>query len=372
MIIEEYIIIGIGYRNLNHFKKLGYDAKVGDDISVLSTHLSETSNIIIHAKCDICGEEIELKKTNYTKSLKSHNYYCCQKCTIIKVKKTFLEKYGVENVFQNEEIKDKIKEFNLEKYGVDNYTKTDEYKEKTLRTNLKKYGTEYTFQSDEVKEKIKKSILNKYGVEYISQSEKIKNKIKNTNIERYGNKCVASSEKFKKSIFNKYGVEYVFQSEEIKDKVKKTNLERYGFEIPMKNEEIKEKYRKSIFEKYGCIHPMQNDKIFEKTLKNSYQTKYFNTLKYKGTYELDFIKRYEYLNIQNCKSIDYFYDDKKRKYFPDFYYEEKNLIIEIKSDYTYNIFLEKNLAKQEACLEQGFNFIFIIDKDYKEFDDFFI
>ena len=370
MIIEEYILIGVGYRNLKHLTVLGYDAKVGMNISVLSTHLCETSNTIIHAKCDICSEETQLKKTNYTKSLKSHNYYCCPKCAIYKVKETFLKKYGVNNVFQLESIKDKIKETNIEKYGVKSPQQSDEIKKKTEETNLKKYGVSHTFQSVEVKEKIKKSILNKYGVEYISQSEKIKNKIKKTNIERYGVECVASSEKFKKSIFNRYGVEYVFQSEEIKDKVKKTNLERYGFEIPMRNEEIKEKYRKSIFEKYGCIHPMQNDKIFEKTLKNSYQTKYFNNLKYKGTYELNFIKRYEYLNIQNCKSIDYFYDDKKRKYFPDFYYEEKNLIIEIKSDYTYNIFLEKNLAKQEACLEQGFNFIFIIDKDYKEFDDF--
>ena len=74
MIIEEYIIIGVSSRNLKHLKEFGYDAKVGDDISVLSTHLSETSNIIIHAKCDICDEETQLKKTNYTKSLKSHNY----------------------------------------------------------------------------------------------------------------------------------------------------------------------------------------------------------------------------------------------------------------------------------------------------------
>lgn len=109
MIIEEYIVIEIGYRNINYFKKLGYDAVFGVNISVLSTHLSKTSNTVIHAKCDICGEVIELKKTNYTKSLKSHNYYCCQKCASYKVKKTFLEKYGVDNVFQLKEIKDKIK-----------------------------------------------------------------------------------------------------------------------------------------------------------------------------------------------------------------------------------------------------------------------
>jgi len=30
--------------------------------------------------------------------------------------------------------------------------------------------------------------------------------------------------------------------------------------------------------------------------------------------------------------------------------------------------LDKNLAKQEACLEQGYNFIFIKNKNYEEFD----
>ena len=280
MIIEEYIIIGIGYRNLNHFKKLGYDAKFGDDISVLSTHLSETSNTIIHAKCDSCGEETELKKTNYTKSLKCHNYYCCQKCSIDKITKTNLEKYGVENTFQYDKFKEKIKITNLINLGVENPQQSDEIKKKTSKTNFERYGTEYTFQSEEIKDKIKKTLLIKYGVEHPMKSEEIKNKIKKTNLDRYGVECVASSEKFKKSIFNRYGVEYV-------------------------------------------IHPMQNDKIFEKTLKNSYQTKYFNNLKYKGTYELNFIKRYEYLNIQNCKSIDYFYDDKKENIFQIFIMKKK-------------------------------------------------
>ena len=31
--------------------------------------------------------------------------------------------------------------------------------------------------------------------------------------------------------------------------------------------------------------------------------------------------------------------------------------------------LEKNLAKQKACIDQGYNFIFIINKNYNEFDN---
>jgi hypothetical protein len=32
--------------------------------------------------------------------------------------------------------------------------------------------------------------------------------------------------------------------------------------------------------------------------------------------------------------------------------------------------LNKNTAKKEKCIKLGFNFIFIIDKDYKEFEYF--
>ena len=65
MIIEEYIIIGVGSRNITHLKEFGYDAKYGVDILILSTHLPKTSNTIIHAKCDACGEKTKLKKTTY-------------------------------------------------------------------------------------------------------------------------------------------------------------------------------------------------------------------------------------------------------------------------------------------------------------------
>lgn len=74
-------------------------------------------------------------------------------------KKTNLEKYGVENVFQNKDIRNKIEE-----------------------TNIKKYGFKNPFQSEEIKNKIKSTNLKKYGVEYITQSKEYKDKSFNTNV----------------------------------------------------------------------------------------------------------------------------------------------------------------------------------------------
>jgi len=42
------------------------------------------------------------------------------------------------------------------------------------------------------------------------------------------------------------------------------------------------------------------------------------------------------------------------------------LIVEIKSSYTYELEKEKNEAKKEATINNGFNFIFVINKDYSE------
>jgi len=101
--------------------------------------------------------------------------------------------------------------------------------------------------------------------------------------------------------------------------------------------------------------------------------KYLDTiLHYQSTYELDFLNKYfnKYI-IENGKSIYYIFNNEKRLYMSDFYLPEYNLIIEIKSSYTYNKELNKNLCKQNEALK-AYNFLFIINKDYTEFEKFII
>jgi hypothetical protein len=84
--------------------------------------------------------------------------------------------------------------------------------ERRKQTNLAKYGHENAFGSDQIKEKIKRINLEKYGVENPMQNKEVKEKLQNTFIEKYG--CP---------------VPLVGNAEVLK-KVKKTNLERYGRE----------------------------------------------------------------------------------------------------------------------------------------------
>ncbi|HRW22403.1 MAG TPA: hypothetical protein P5509_10555 [Bacteroidales bacterium] len=64
--------------------------------------------------------------------------------------------------------------------------------------------------------------------------------------------------------------------------------------------------------------------------------------------------------INEIGIIKYYFDNALRNYFPDIYIKSTNTIIEVKSQWTFNKWKEKNLAKEQACLQQGFNFEFMI------------
>ena len=95
-------------------------------------------------------------------------------------------------------------------------------------------------------------------------------------------------------------------------------------------------------------------------------------LTYQGTYELDFIE-YCYMNnieIQNGQRIPYIFGGVNKKYYADFYLPKFNLIIEIKSIWTYNLAVAQNEAKKQICLDNGYLFMFLFDKNYTEFENF--
>ena len=60
-------------------------------------------------------------------------------------------------------------------------------------------------------------------------------------------------------------------------------------------------------------------------------------------------------------------DNKKHRYYPDLYIPKDNLIIEVKSQWTYNSqqkWYNTNLLKRQACIAAGYKFKFMIfDKD---------
>lgn len=320
MILTKEVEIKINQFNYHHYERLGYDTNGKESIIVDINYISKSSSIKIESKCDVCGKIKSLQYRKYNKNISHGGYYACS---------NFCAKNKVEN------------------------------------TNLEKYGSKYPLQSTEKINELKEYFTNKYGVDNPSKIKEVCMKREQTMLERYDVKTnIILPETHKKAIESS-------KSSDSKLKRKNTLMEKYGFDNSMKSKEVYDKFKKTNIEKYGVEFPAQNTKIFEKTQKSQLKLKSYKNINYQGTYELDFLIFCDKNNLLNrvskSETIKYLFNESEKKYHPDFYIKDINLIIEIKSDYYYNLFLEKNLSKEKSSLEQGFDFIFIIDKDYTEF-----
>ena len=242
-------------------------------------------------KCKICGKETK------------NNMYCSFKCRDIarhdrswkKVKcKTCGKIYEVRNrsvsMFCSNECTSKDPDINakrvatmkktcLEKYGVESHTQTDKYKEEYKKRMNEQYGVDSYFQTDECKQKVKNTMNERYGVDYAQQSPEIKKKTKKVFKEKHGGYPM-ETEVFKNNMINKYGVDNPMKMDQCLDKARKTNLERYGVETPLADTD---KQKKALFDKYGVINISQVSYVKEKALQTRYKTTYIDKFVNPGT-----------------------------------------------------------------------------------------
>jgi hypothetical protein len=282
MILDSYIKVEVKRANIRFYKEK-YSCKVGDFIDVKIVDLPKGTELEILVKCEICGMERMLMYRKYLKNINKFGFYSCSsKCSNLKRKNTFIEKYGVDNPNKSDVIKNQKRITCLRKYGVDNPNKSDV----------------------------------------------IKNKTKITCLEKYGSTSYVNSTHFK-SLMN---------------------------------------------EKYGVDNPMMSFSINDRRIKTSFKINDYESIKYQGKYELDFLKYCKEKNIIVNRpnfNIKYVYLQEDRKYLPDFFIEELNLIIEIKSTYYFNLHREKNMAKIKSTIEFGYEYLLILDKDYNEFINYY-
>ena len=275
----------------------------------------------------ICGNEYE----TYLNCIQQGKN--CMKCKSIKIKETCLERYGCENVFQNEEIKEKIKETCLEKYGEAHPMKNSEILEKAKETCLEKYGKEFAFCQDYVYEKIRNNFKEKYGVCFPFQSKEIQEKITNIFLKKYGEKRP-------------------MLVKEIKEKSKQTMLEKYGEIYPLKIPEFFHKAMKSAFSKKEYILPITQQKLEVM----GYEPRAIDILLSKKEKILErMIEENEILVGENVKSFKYLdLENIEHIYYPDIEVKNSNLIIEVKSVYTFNLDPIKNFLKFKQVSKQGY------------------
>lgn len=198
---------------------------------------------------------------------------------------------------------------------------------KTKANNLQKYGYDSHFKVPEIQNKIKGTMLERYGVENSRSSKLVRQKAQDTIMQRYGKDYQKIfNERSKRACLIKYGVENVSQSPIVRDN------------------QMKAGYKRKQIIAFGKEYYVQGCE--DRALK--FLEKYDSTI----------------CDITNKPSsmphLSYLYEDKPRRYFPDFYIPSKGIIIEVKSEFTVTRDVERNKAKFKSVSDAGFKFCLLI------------
>lgn len=268
--------------------------------------------------------------------------------------------------------REKAKATHRARTGVDNPMQDPAVHETMKKNSLEKHGTEWACQSEQKRDATYKTMDEKYDGKHWMNDPKVQDKLKATNQERYGVDNAAKHPDVRAKMVEtnqkRYGHDYTGQVPEIVAKTNATNLERYGGH-PFTNEEVKAKKLATTREKYGVDNISQCPEIHEKKLKTGYNAKEYEMpsgdIRVVQGYEplaLDELLQEGYTEDQiktsGIKGVPYKLNGKDHVYHPDIEIPHENKLIEVKSDYTKEANLEKNLAKEQGSIDAGFDFEF--------------
>lgn len=348
--------------------------------------IKNKKQVFVKCFCEICGKQTADRSV--AQMLKSSKIICrsCSlknksKEALEKRKKTCLERYGVENVFQCDDVKSQI-ESKLDRKEIGrkvSETSAAKTKEEISASNEKRKNTISNIENfyEDRQKKIKETCLKKYGVSSTLQIEKAKENLKL----KYGVDNISQSDYWKQSVKNssleKYGVDWPTKSDEVIKKTQSTNLLKYGAKYKINDET----FRKNLYKKWtaAALKRYDLDLInceliddvtlrcktcgYERQIKNaqveaklSFCPNCHNNLK----------SRFEFLVSEHLKQHDISFSSNDRTVIKpkelDIYISNKNLAIEIDGLYFHqNKPKDYHLKKTEECLKNNIRLIHITD-----------
>lgn len=240
----------------------------------LKEKLPHKKNFYVKCFCGVCGKPTADRTIAQMEKSKE---IICKSCSLKRKsaqaletrKRTCLEKYGVENVFQLQEVKDKIEE------KVDRKL----ISEKTHQAALSR--------SDEDRKKIKakreESLVKNYGSLENYYTERAK-KTEATCESKYGVKSTLLLPQCKENLKEKFNVESnISQSEHWKKEVEKTSLDKRGIHWHTADKDVIQKTQNTNLERYGKKYFVNTDsfrqQLYEKWTKTALVNKdlsYYN------------------------------------------------------------------------------------------------
>jgi hypothetical protein len=268
MILQEYADIKINSRNFDYYRNIITNIKNNMIYTIHISNLFEGSHTKVLVSCDICKTPLIKEYRNYLTSYKKFNLYCCSpKCAQIKNKMTNLERYGVENVFESDVIKQKITE-----------------------TNFKKYGVFFPSQSKEIRYKMIETLLKNYGVENPMDSEIIKERIYNTNLSKYGNRIYNASE--------------IAKDLRIKNNRQIPDSQRSEFELyQRKTRGITNNFKNILYENWNGFDYYDNEFIKNNNINYKFYNKNYPTIDHKISIYYGFINNISPEIIGNLENL---------------------------------------------------------------------
>lgn len=248
----------------------------------------------------------------------------------------------------------------------------EESPEITITKKCKECDKEFSYKTHKLNNTINKVFCSKtcaniYTHKNMNEETKLKksNKTKVTNLEKYGNEYVVNSKYTKKITKEKLGVEYAWQSKIILDKCKQTLYDKTGFYYPTQDPSTISKMMATKIERYGdYLIPMAKYK--EYVMPSGLKIKIQGNESYALNILLQQYKEEDIIvgrkNIENEIGRIFYIglDEKQHIYYPDIYIKSINKIIEVKSQFTYDLHKQTNLLKKEAILNKNIDFEFMI------------
>lgn len=213
-----------------------------------------------------------------------HDKKLCKHCSCVQAQKLkqqhLMEKYGVVNVFQLPEVREKMAATNLKKYGHEHAIEAPMIREKANNTHKQHWGSTF-LASKEGRRIVRDAIIAKYGTDNVAKVPEIRQKICNTNLQRYGvERPLCNNEIYQKGVQTKlelHGVTHTWY-EEARNKRIQTNRDRYGTDWATQNKTVIEKRRRNNQQQWGVDNVLQREDVKAKskqTCLTKYGTEYY-------------------------------------------------------------------------------------------------
>lgn len=159
-----------------------------------------------------------------------------------KAVETSLRLYGETNPAKSQIVKDRCHATVLERYGVDNVMYNSEIKDKFLDT----VHSRTPERQQEINRTREETCLEIYGVKYASMNDDIRRKNSESHRTRTPDQIQLSNKLRESTCIEKYGVAHVMQAASVKEQSAQTCLEKYGMPFPPNS-----KFRRTIYEYDG-------------------------------------------------------------------------------------------------------------------------